>query len=136
MRSPARVGVVGCGVISRHYAENARAFDEFDIVACADLDQRRGEALALEHGYRALSVEELVADPAIDVVLNLTPPKAHVDVIQAALAAGKHVYTEKPLATTSPRRRPRSWPRRTGSGFASAVRPTSSSAAPTRRPAR
>ena len=101
MRSPARVGVVGCGVISRHYAENARAFDEFDIVACADLDQRRGEALALEHGYRALSVEELVADPAIDVVLNLTPPKAHVDVIQAALAAGKHVYTEKPIATTS-----------------------------------
>ena len=100
MRSPARVGVVGCGVISRHYAENARAFDEFDIVACADLDARRGEALALEHGYRALSVEELVADPAIDVVLNLTPPNAHVEVIQAALAAGKHVYTEKPIATT------------------------------------
>ena len=98
---PARVGVVGCGVISRHYAENARAFDEFDIVACADLDPRRGEALAVEHGYAALSVDELVADPSIDVVLNLTPPSAHVEVIRAALAGGKHVYTEKPIATTS-----------------------------------
>src|SRR6478672_2638594 len=101
MRSPVRVGVVGCGVISRHYAENARAFDEFDIVACADLDARRGEALALEHGYAAVSVDELVGDPTIEIVLNLTPPNAHVAVIKAALAAGKHVYTEKPIATTS-----------------------------------
>ncbi len=102
MNRPASVGIVGCGVISRQYAENARAFDSFDVVACADLDPQRSEALAVEHAIAALSVEELIADPTIDVLLNLTPPAAHVEVIQAALAAGKHVYTEKPLATTDP----------------------------------
>jgi predicted dehydrogenase len=99
---PARVGIVGCGVISRQYAENARAFESFDIVACADLDSLRTEALATEHGLAALTVEELIADPTIDVLLNLTPPVAHVSVIRGALEAGKHVYTEKPLATTDP----------------------------------
>jgi predicted dehydrogenase len=94
--------VVGCGVISRQYADNARAFAEFDIVTCADLDPARSAALARSHRYEAVSVEELVADPTIDVVLNLTPPSAHVGVIEAALAAGKHVYTEKPLATLAP----------------------------------
>jgi len=102
MNRPARVGVVGCGVISRQYADNARAFAEFEIVACADLDPTRSDALARSHRYEAVSVEELVADPTIDVVLNLTPPSAHVAVIQAALAAGKHVYTEKPVATFAP----------------------------------
>ena len=99
MTSPVRVGVVGCGVISRHYAENAKAFDAFELVACADLDTAQAEALADEHGFPAVSVAELVADPSIDVVLNLTPPAVHATVIREALAAGKHVYTEKPLAT-------------------------------------
>jgi predicted dehydrogenase len=100
VRSPARVGIVGCGVISRHYAENARAFDSFELVACADLDPARATDLAERHGLVAASVDELVADPEIDVVLNLTPPAAHAAVLGAALAAGKHVYTEKPLAST------------------------------------
>jgi predicted dehydrogenase len=91
------IGIVGCGVISQHYAENAAAF-EFDIVACADIERACAEALAAEHGLDALSVDELVADPAIDVVLNLTPAFAHVEVTRAALAVGKHVYSEKPLA--------------------------------------
>jgi predicted dehydrogenase len=92
------VGVVGCGVISKHYAENAAAFDGFDIVACADVVPAAAEALAAEQGLEPVSVEEAIASPEIDVVLNLTPPAAHVDVTTAALAAGKHVYTEKPLA--------------------------------------
>jgi predicted dehydrogenase len=100
MNAPARIGIVGCGVISRHYAENARSFDSFDVVACADLDPTRGEKLAAEHGLVAMSPEALIADPTIDVLLNLTPPSAHLAVIRAALEAGKHVYTEKPLATT------------------------------------
>jgi predicted dehydrogenase len=99
MRGLARVGVVGCGVISRHYAENAKAFDSFELVACADLDTAQAQALAAEHGFPAVSVAELVADPSIDVMLNLTPPAVHATVIREALAAGKHVYTEKPLAT-------------------------------------
>jgi predicted dehydrogenase len=99
LRTPARVGVVGCGVISRQYAEGAKAFDSFDLVACADLERSQAEALAEAHDLEVASVDELIGDPSIDVVLNLTPPAAHVDVIRACLAAGKHVYTEKPLAT-------------------------------------
>ena len=97
--SVARVGVLGCGVISRQYAENAKAFDSFELVACADVDHAQALALEDAHGLPAVPVSELVGDPAIDVVLNLTPPAAHAAVIRDALAAGKHVYTEKPLAT-------------------------------------
>jgi predicted dehydrogenase len=95
------VGIVGCGVISGHYAQNARAFDSFDVVACADLDRRAAEALAAAHGFAVASVDELIADPAVEIVLNLTPPAVHGVVIRQALAAGKHVYSEKPLATTA-----------------------------------
>jgi predicted dehydrogenase len=97
--SRAVVGIVGCGVISRQYAASAKAFDSFELVACADLDRSQAEALAEAHDLRVASVDELIGDPSIDVVLNLTPPGAHVSVIRACLAAGKHIYTEKPLAT-------------------------------------
>jgi predicted dehydrogenase len=99
MTSPARVGVLGCGVISRQYAENAKAFDSFELVSCADLDRSQAEALAEAHDLKVASVEELIGDPSIAIVLNLTPPGAHMTVIRDCLAAGKHVYTEKPLAT-------------------------------------
>jgi predicted dehydrogenase len=99
MSTPARVGVLGCGVISRQYAENAKAFESFELVACADVEDAQAQALAKAHGFPAVSVAELVGDPSIDVVLNLTPPSAHASVIREALDAGKHVYTEKPLAT-------------------------------------
>ena len=102
MSSPVRVGVVGCGVISREYAANAAAFDSFELVACADLDESQARALAETHDLAVASVEELIAEPSIDIVLNLTPPAAHASVIGASLAAGKHVYTEKPLASTTP----------------------------------
>ena len=99
MSSRAVVGVVGCGVISRQYAASAKAFDSFELVACADLDRSQAEALAEAHDLRVASVDELIAEPSINVVLNLTPPGAHVSVIRACIAAGKHIYTEKPLAT-------------------------------------
>jgi predicted dehydrogenase len=99
LRSPALVGVVGCGVISRAYVENAKAFDSFELVACADLDESQARALGEAHDLRIASVDELIEDPSIDLILNLTPPAAHAEVIRACLAAGKHVYTEKPLAT-------------------------------------
>src|SRR5207245_2104647 len=72
-----RVGIVGCGVISGHYAQNARAFDSFEIVACADLDRRAAEALAAEHAFAVATVDELIADPDVEIVLNLTPPAVH-----------------------------------------------------------
>jgi predicted dehydrogenase len=101
MTSPARVGIVGCGVISHAYAENAPAFEGFEIVACADRDPLRSEALAAEHALRATTVEELLGAADVDVVLNLTPPAVHAQVTRAALEEGKHVYSEKPLAMTA-----------------------------------
>ena len=89
-----RVGVVGCGVISRAYVENASAFDSFELVACADLDAAQAAALGKASGLAVASVGEVIADPSIDVILNLTPPRAHSAVTSQALAAGKHVYTE------------------------------------------
>ena len=94
-----KVGVIGCGVISRAYVENAKAFDSFELVACADLDPTQADALGKASGLRTASVDELIADPSIDVILNLTPAPAHAAVTRQALAAGKHVYTEKPIAT-------------------------------------
>ncbi len=91
------VGIVGCGVISKHYAANATAFDAFDVVACADVLPAAAEELAAAHALTALPVADLLADPAIDIVLNLTPSSEHASVTHSALAAGKHVYTEKPL---------------------------------------
>ena len=100
MRSPAQVGIIGCGVISRAYAANASAFETFEICACADLDASRSEEIAAEFSLQPLTVEELLRSDSIDVVLNLTPPAAHAAVTRAALEAGKHVYSEKPLAIT------------------------------------
>jgi predicted dehydrogenase len=93
-----KVGVIGCGVISRAYAENARAFDSFELVACADLDPAQAIALAKTSGLRTATVEDLIADDDVELVLNLTPAPVHAAVTSEALAAGKHVYTEKPIA--------------------------------------
>lgn len=100
MSRPLRVAVVGCGVIARTYAEGAKAFDSFELVACADADRDRAAAFAEANELRAADLDGLLADPDVDAVLNLTPAGAHAEVVHAALAAGKHVYTEKPIATT------------------------------------
>jgi len=71
-----------------------------DVVACADIDMDRARARAEEFGAAAWPVEEILADPAIQIVVNLTVPRAHAEVNLAAIAAGKHVYCEKPLAIT------------------------------------
>ena len=93
-----RVGIVGCGVISKAYAEKLNALPFVDLAACADLIPERAGELAANHGIpRYLEVDALLADPEIDVVVNLTVPAAHVEVSRAALAAGKSVYSEKPL---------------------------------------
>lgn len=99
----AKVGVIGCGAISATYLDNLVNRFPFctEVVACADLIRERAQARAQEFGIpRACAVPELLADPEIELVLNLTVPAAHYDVSMAALEAGKHVYTEKPLAVT------------------------------------
>ncbi len=98
--APERVGVVGCGVIAKAYVKDSVAFDTWRPVACADLDAAAAAAFGAEHELNVETVDELIADPEVDLVLNLTPPNAHAAVIRAALAGGKHVYTEKPLAAT------------------------------------
>ncbi|BDI30505.1 dehydrogenase [Capsulimonas corticalis] len=99
--NPIKVGVVGCGNISNIYFKTAQTLDILEVVACADLDLERARAKAAEHGVaKACSVEELLADPEIQIVINLTIPGAHFDVCKAALDAGKHTYVEKPLALT------------------------------------
>lgn len=100
MTRPVRVGVVGCGIIAKRYVTDSAAFDTWQPIACADLDTASAEALAAQHGLRAESVDELIADREVELVLNLTPPNAHAPLTRSALAAGKHVYSEKPLATS------------------------------------
>jgi predicted dehydrogenase len=96
---PVKVGLVGCGTISRIYLQNARKLAALDVVACADLLVERAQARAAEFGVpKACSVAELLADPGVELVLNLTIPAAHAEVALAALRAGKSVYNEKPLA--------------------------------------
>lgn len=95
------IGVVGCGNVSRMYLPILARIPDVDVVAVADVDAARAQQAVEEYDLpRAVSMEELIADPAVDVVLNLTPIVAHTEVSKAALTAGKHVYSEKPLATS------------------------------------
>ncbi len=96
---PVRIGLVGCGTISAIYLKNAQRLTAFDIVACADIVPARAHARAAEYGVpKASGVADLLADPEIEIVLNLTIPNAHAEIALAALEAGKSVYNEKPLA--------------------------------------
>ncbi|MBI5960763.1 MAG: Gfo/Idh/MocA family oxidoreductase [Chloroflexi bacterium] len=92
------VGVIGCGNISGIYLKNCKNFEILNVAACADLDIGRAQAKAQEYGIpQALTVAELLADPSIEIVINLTIPNAHAEVARAVIAAGKSVYNEKPL---------------------------------------
>jgi predicted dehydrogenase len=98
---PLTVGIVGCGAISAQYLKTIDRLPQVKLVAVADLDPERARAAAEQYaGVEALGVAELIADPRIQVVLNLTIPAAHADIALQAIAAGKDVYCEKPLAAT------------------------------------
>ncbi|WP_035697418.1 Gfo/Idh/MocA family protein, partial [Glycomyces tenuis] len=92
MGQPLRIGVVGLGAISGAYLSTFERLDAVRPVAVADLDEARAKAVAKERGLRALTVDELVADPEVELVLNLTVPAAHAEIALKAIAAGKHVY--------------------------------------------
>jgi len=97
---PLRIGIVGVGAISGAYLSTFERLDAIRLTAVADLDATRAKAVADERGVRALTVDELVNDPDVDLVLNLTIPAAHAEIALKAIAAGKGVYGEKPLAAT------------------------------------
>tara|TARA_B100000029_G_scaffold516847_1_gene636411 strand:- start:100696 stop:101799 length:1104 start_codon:yes stop_codon:yes gene_type:complete len=97
--SVVNVGIIGCGNISNVYFEAGNKFEIFDIVACADLIPERAEAKASEfNNIEPRSVEAIMEDPAIEIIVNLTIPGAHADIASSALLNGKSVYTEKPMA--------------------------------------
>ena len=91
------IGVIGCGNISSAYLTAARKFPILNLVGLADANPATAEARAAEFGIPARPVDALLADRAVEIILNLTIPKAHVDVGLKAIAAGKHVHSEKPL---------------------------------------
>jgi len=94
-----KIGIIGCGNISAAYLRTVKAFPVLDCVALADMFPERAAARAEEFGVgRGCTMEELLADPEIQIVVNLTTPQSHTPVNLAALEAGKNVYTEKPLA--------------------------------------
>lgn len=99
--APLRVGLVGAGNISRAYFETfERISDEVRLVRIADVDLERAAEAGASQGVPGGSVHDVLTDPEVDLVLNLTIPAAHAEVATRALEAGKHVYGEKPLTVT------------------------------------
>jgi len=96
------VGILGCGVISRTYAGDiARFFPQLRIAACADLTSDLAKKLAEEFGIpKVYETGEMLRDPEIDIVINLTPPQAHTELNRKIIEAGKHLFCEKPFAHT------------------------------------
>lgn len=96
---PVGVGVIGAGVISTEYLKNLTTFPDVEVRFVADIDEARARAQAEAFGVAGSgSVDELLADDKIEIVVNLTLPKVHVEVALRALDAGKHVWSEKPFA--------------------------------------
>jgi predicted dehydrogenase len=99
---PINVGIVGCGAISAQYLKTLNRLEVLHLVAVADLDFARAQTVSAScPGVRALDVDDLLQDPEVDLVFNLTTPAAHTEVALCAIRHGKHVYGEKPLATTT-----------------------------------
>jgi predicted dehydrogenase len=95
---PVGIGIIGTGNISDAYLKAAPGFPVLRMVACADINMEAARAKAEAYGIEAMEVAALLADPRIEVVLNLTTPQHHVPVGLQVITAGKHVYAEKPLA--------------------------------------
>ena len=91
------IGIIGCGNISEAYLKAAPTFPILDVRGVADLRPEAARARADAFGVKAMTVRALLADPTIEIVVNLTLPPAHVEVGLQAIEAGKHVHSEKPL---------------------------------------
>jgi predicted dehydrogenase len=95
---PIQIAIAGCGNIAGPYARTLRHFPQLNLVGAADLDPARAQAFAGEFGGKAYgSLDDLLADDGVELVINLTIHHAHAEVITRALNAGKHVFSEKPL---------------------------------------
>jgi predicted dehydrogenase len=97
-KTQVNIGIIGCGNIAQAYFNGAKAFEVLEVVSCADINMAAARAKAEENGCNAQTVKQLLANKAVDLVINLTIPAVHAEVSMAALKAGKHVHCEKPLA--------------------------------------
>ena len=93
-----RVGIIGCGNISETYFECQNLFNNFNVVACADINIEAAKNSAEKYNVKAFSVDDILVNDDIDVIINLTIPSAHKEIIMKSLNAGKHCFSEKPLA--------------------------------------
>lgn len=101
MAKRAKIGIIGAGNISAAYLKLAPLFNNLEVVAIADIVPQAAKARADEFNVRAMSVDEILKSDEINVAINLTIPAVHYEITKSALSAGKHVYTEKPLALNS-----------------------------------
>jgi len=93
-----KIGLIGCGHIAETYFRAHKYFNNFKIIKCADIKDKAAKKCASIYGIKSLSVNELLNDNEIEIILNLTIPKAHYEVAKKALLHNKHVYSEKPMA--------------------------------------
>jgi predicted dehydrogenase len=93
-------GIIGCGNVSSQYLSAAKYFPILDVRAIADIDPAKAKARSAEFGIPAVSIGDLLNDRDTEIILNLTVPKVHAEVSLQVIRAGKHVHSEKPLATS------------------------------------
>jgi predicted dehydrogenase len=93
------IGIIGCGNISHSYLKGAARSEQVRVKCVADVRMEAAQEKAAEYGVEAVTVDRLLADPDIQIVINLTVPLAHAPVSMQVVEAGKHVYSEKPLVT-------------------------------------
>ena len=93
-----RVGIIGCGNISETYFECQNLFNNFNVIACADINIEAAKKSAAKYNIKAFSVDDILANEDVDLIINLTIPAAHKEIIIKSLNAGKHCFSEKPLA--------------------------------------
>ncbi len=96
---PVKIGIIGCGNISGTYFTNCKRMGILDVVACSDIILERAQASAKQYNIPNCGYNDVVLNnPDIELVICLTPPKVHTEIMLSALAAGKNAYTEKPFA--------------------------------------
>jgi predicted dehydrogenase len=93
-----KVGIIGCGNISETYFNCQKIFNNFEIIACADLNNEFAIKSAEQFNVKALSVDDILSNKEIGLIINLTIPSAHKEIIVKSLNASKHCFSEKPLA--------------------------------------
>ena len=93
-----KVGLIGCGHIAETYFRAHKYFNNIKIIKCSDINLDTANQCAKTYNIEAVSVEEILKDKEIEIILNLTIPKAHYEIAKRSLEAGKHTYSEKPLA--------------------------------------